>query len=265
MKGDAVSRQVENATVDVLHEFTKARSLPILLGDMSNPEIATGTCLRVGGRFFVSTVAHATAEYRDDQIWIVHARNREAQERIPLLQRFERIADGVDLALLEISADSARISQREFATEGAFGDPPRGPGRHILHIHGYPAQFVSAGELKRQRLRYGGVSFTTLPMSLDDYPERADPSRDVAFAYLESGRRVEDERSLPLPDPGGLSGAGIWSLDPNARGPLLGAHNARWVGIQRAWIRERRIAYGNKTELLRAFLLEHGVLASGSA
>ena len=77
-------------------------------------------------------------------------------------------------------------------------------------------------------------------------PDFIDPSINVVLKYPEEGLVGEEEQLQSLPDPGGISGGSMWIYDPNLANPIVGIHNARFIGIQKSWFPPKRIAIGNK-------------------
>lgn len=247
------------ATVKAMHEFLRNRCLPVLIGPPSSHcAMGSGTCLRVDGRSFVVTCAHVVQEESLSDIWVLYERNGY-QERLPVLDLFIPSArdEKTDVCLIEIDSATADQLGRKFVSVEQFGEPPDLQSEQLFYLYGYPAELrtVVPGTFV-----YGGLSWATSPVPSEEYPETADPELDLAFAYSKTGIYVtEGLGELDLPDPGGLSGASLWSVDHYKADPLLGPHNAKWIGIQRAWVRGKRIAYGNRVRVLEDLLEEAGL------
>ncbi len=250
-------KRIDRATSHAMHEFLKARCLAILIGPTSAPRsIGTGTCFHASGRFFVATAAHVVLKVPVEEIWLLHVR-RGHQTRVPI----ERVIasgggdyDTIDLALLELTAQAAASIGREFVSPASFGDPPQRAREALTHVFGYPWDLIDQDRVADGEFHFGGVSWATLHVEPSSFPDRADAEFDVAFDYSEHGVVGVERVPLRLPRPGGFSGASIWALNPNLARPLVGPQNARWIGIQRAWVPERRIAYGNRVSLLDPLL-----------
>ena len=237
-----------------------------LYSGAEHPEIGSGTCVSVGERFFVATAAHNIHHQSENSISIVHT-NQPESERVPISALHwsggER-GQPEDVGLIELEPEVAHSLKRDFLSLDRVSENPPPLEEGWLFLFGFPSQLVPSDRAATGIYAYSSIGFITLGVPVSQYPDSASRSLDWVLEYPETGEVGWDDRAFPMPDPFGVSGGSIWFLNPNEATPLVGSHNARWVGIQHSWVRSRRLAIGNRISVWLTLVKEHypGLLAA---
>lgn len=213
-------------------------------------EQGSGTCVEVGGRYFIATAAHVVRQYANADIWLIVTHGRQTTPP-PIIGRGLRGGgerDPVDVAWLELGADTARAIPRHFVPLRQLrGDM----GREIAggaYVYGYP---TSRTEKSPNLLSVQAVGFLTTPT----WDEKGDPATDIFLEYPRENRTDVHGRRVSQPDePVGMSGGSIWTLNVNAKG-VWSPEDARLVGIEHAW-REWRWVRGTQIHHWLSMLAE---------
>jgi hypothetical protein len=80
----------------------------------------------------------------------------------------------------------------------------------------------------------------------DSIPSFVNPDIDVVLEYPERAALGHRRQLHSVPHPDGISGGSMWIYHPNLANPIVGVHNARFIGIQKSWFAPQRVAIGNK-------------------
>ncbi len=128
-----------------LQQFVKRHSVALLLREGQKSELASGTCVQLGGHYFIATAAHNLLGTPDDAIYVVHLDDELRRAPTPILKRGLEgggKGDRLDVAYLELSRDVASSLNRQFLNasqlelRGAFV-----PDQWTF-LYGYPAKLV---------------------------------------------------------------------------------------------------------------------------
>ena len=249
---DRTERRILDTTGEAMAAFLARRSVLLTVGAPRKAEqIATGTCLKLGSRFFIATCAHAFRATSLRDIWVCHTREGY-QRRVELTNG---VLDGgsahspVDIAALEVAPEVAEQLDREFVEIGDLGNIAT-RGTHHLYLFGFPRDLVLREPLRSGEFHYASYCWSSDPLDAESFPPEADLDLDVCFEYTADGEPSGASELVKTPSPVGFSGGGIWALNPNIGDPLVGPQHAKWIGIQRAWCSNKRISYGNKVQVL---------------
>lgn len=202
-------------------------------------EIGSGTCVTIGGRFFVATAAHVIEDYANADIFIVHTRTpKPAEQRVPIIGRGLRggkSVDPVDVAFLEISGESATTIGKTFVPlerlEPFCPDLPR----DLALVYGYPSEKIDPELLQQRKVRLQPLGYMT--PTIDPASLSRDRNFDVYLAYPAAGNQVTTGEELDkLPAAPGISGGGIWAAHVNEPG-LWSPDKCKLIAIERSWLK----------------------------
>lgn len=253
-KAKLLTQQMNSA----MSAFVRAHSVALHIERNGKSEVASGTCLRVADRFFIATAGHPLLNLRSSQINIIHS-NQPGFERVP----YSAVGicgghdgDTQDVGFLELEATQAETLQRSFLTLSELDFAPTLGPNVWLFLFGYPTALLPIDKAALGTFAFSSLGLITVAVPTTQYPPTASTDIDLVIEYPATGKVGSEDAAFPLPHPGGVSGGSIWLLDPNRADPLVGFHHARWIGIQRAWVPAKRMAYGNRLRLLAQLLLE---------
>ena len=105
----------------------------------------------------------------------------------------------------------------------------------LAFLFGFPSEMVPKDEVikhRRFRLRYLGLQ--TVIAKPDSLPAFVNKDTDIVLMYPEEAVSGHNRQRHLVPNPEGISGGGIWVYNPNLASPLIGSHNARFIGIQKS-------------------------------
>jgi hypothetical protein len=232
-------------------EHLGPRSVALILPNSNDrpDEVGSGTCVQISDRYLVATVAHNFDDVDLRQIWVTPLGTRPgmASRDTPHCLRWGRRggrSELLDIGWLEI--EPAAIStwcsmwERAFVTLERFSIAPI-PIRSDAFLLGQPAKYVKYephGPVNGEPF-VGLMAFPFLTRTVERPDSEPADSQNVYLEYPESMFTAEGVR--PTPDPEGLSGSGMWLVNPKTNG-LWTPDAAKLVAVQecapkRRWLR----------------------------
>lgn len=243
---------IASETNTALSDFALRHSVGLgLYSGEDYPEVASGTLLRIGSRYFVATAAHCLRRPDLEDIRIAY-REKDFSTRFTLVRKGilgGTESDSIDVGYLEIDKSVLEYVPAAFLTLDHIA-VEYDSTESIAFLFGFPAEFVPKDEALKRRFRFRSLGFITLEATADTTPDFVDKDINVVLEYPDEGELGAPAQLHPLPHPGGASGGSIWIYNPNLANPVVGVHNARLVGIQKSWLPPSRIVIGNKIENL---------------
>jgi hypothetical protein len=226
---------------NAINEHLTRRSVALMLFTQSldHPtDVGSGTCIKIGSRHLIATVAHnleGLTDYR--QVGVAALSVGKFSDQTPKVvgwgHRGGRASD-LDVAWLEISPGAvepwARLWDRTFVTLDRVSVAPVPVQRHVSLL-GQPADYVKHGKIDEQPM----LGFTPLPYSglTIATPAKAAPTTDIFMEYPRKAYTEEGLRELPKAP--GLSGSGLWLLN-DEQGGLWTPEHAQLIGIETCWL-----------------------------
>ena len=221
-----------HAAVVAMQEFASDRSVAILLRPEEDQlEIGSGTVIKVGGRYLVSTAGHNLSGVGREQIEVLpRGANLERPLSVVSLGR-----DGSrDLGWLELEAAEVEASTLRAVEGWQLGDleePPDAPA--VVLVQGYPAARVelTGGASARTSVQSDGLQTLLVPAR-----ERSRPLTAGEFSVEYPPWDGSLDRSRLAPPPG-VSGGSVWQVPIFEGEQLWALDQARLVGIAKSWRR----------------------------
>lgn len=195
----------------------------------------SGTCITVGGRFFVATAAHVIHEHRERPYLIASARTTDF---VPFLKgagfRGGKQGEAIDVGWLELTDAHAKALGRAFLNLQRLRTHCTGNGE-ALAICGAPItlQQKKPSPEGKPLLSVGAQCFMIQARGLkEDLGEEPDLTRNI---YMHWPKRLvqNDGTSVEYPEAPGISGGGVWAV--NANHPRWSASCIQLVGIEHSW------------------------------
>lgn len=210
---------------------------PLLV--LNSTKQGSGTCVVLGGRFFVATAAHVISSDTTEQFAVLtpSTTDRTLAQR-GTGRRGGGTRDELDVGWIELAPRAAAVAGREFLPLERLGPFRTGIDDNV-HVCGAPRV---GGSVKHVE---GSVHFTahlgtwaTRPLGKEDV-DSGDWERRM---YLEWPGTIPGANgvSYEYPAPAGLSGGGLWALNTEAHGRSWRADQAQLVGIELACVRHGR-------------------------
>lgn len=202
-------------------------------------EQGSGTCIRIAGRFFISTAAHVLDNDPKMHALLTPRRTDRLRKIVGGGKRGGGRHDELDVAWLELSGAAAKTLDRHFLPLERMRARCDGRGEHLA-FYGAPAddQKKSVAEDGLPVVTAIGSFWATKPLT-----ERADlgyePELDRRI-YLDWPTQIigHDGEPYPLPEAWGMSGGGIWALNLRDDAPeTWRPEYAQLVGIETGWLR----------------------------
>ncbi len=210
---DAAQRNVDL----ILHQIMRS-TVPLLRADRNRLELeGCGILLTVADSAFVLTALHVLRPLLRDNIPMCMGAGSEDSPGVLISnQGVLKADDPIDIALIELRTEQSE----EIARSNAYVHSGRclvrrsyGPA-NLFFVCGIPAQ-DTLPMLSRRLLHMAAFGFITGQFPADslqsDCPEYQ-PDAHLILDYTESNRRDEFGLPIPLPDPRGMSGCGVWLL-----------------------------------------------------
>ncbi len=241
-----------STTTDALKFHISRYSVALLMdagGDI--PAGGSGTCVQVNGKCGIFTAAHLFDGIEAEQISILYSSVKQSANRY--VRNVRRLGggdfDNIDVAFLELTSEGyfALRKHKEFLPldrmrPGVFHAESR------FLVFGCPFDLVDRAAL--DDLVYASVSMLYVTVSLDDVPDnRYEKSTNIILDYPSEGNflAASRENTDRIPDPEGMSGAGIWIVS-RSTDKLWTPSTAKLVGVQGAWLRSRRLLIGTQVQ-----------------
>lgn len=243
-----------SATNTALSDFALRHSVGLGLYSRGDyPHSASGTLLKIDSHYFIATAAHCIRGVDLADIRVAYReKNYSAQFRLIGKGTLGGArGDPFDVGYLEVDKSVAEHTPAEFLTLNHVAIE-YDPAESLAFLFGFPTELIPKGEARKRRFRLKSLGLLTLLATDESIPDFVDPDIDVVLIYPEQGVLGEQRQLHSLPHPEGISGGSMWIYDPNVANPLIGVHNAHFIGIQKSWFAPQRVAIGNKViNLLR--------------
>jgi hypothetical protein len=206
-------------------------------GDNHLPRaIASGTCVEIGGRHFISTAAHNLfdEELSKTYVFPIFGDPRTRVTQTPHLVGWGRRGGGthdpVDVAWLEIHAravpDFISSFGRTFVTLDRLGLGHVTAGTE-LYVFGMPWDYTRPPAREPSGVFFGANPLAYLTRTIE-VQSTGTVERDL---YADYRTHMNTEAGVrPLPNPSGLSGSGLWTVTPRPDG-IWGPDQAKLVAI----------------------------------
>ena len=233
---DALAEQHSTAMAEHLYP----RSVAIVIHDASDTpiEVGSGTCVRIGSRHLVATAAHVLDQVttlRDVGVMALGLVGNVFNQTPKLVgsgRRGGKRDDQVDLAWLEIEPKAipswTTTWKRVFVTLDRIRIDPVSPGAHA-YVFGQAADYIKHDTIKGAP--YLGLK--ALPFLTDTIATPAGCSpRDLYVGYPTQMHTAEGMK--PLPRAPGLSGSGMWVVNPRKEG-VWTPDLAQITAVQQSW------------------------------
>jgi hypothetical protein len=201
--------------------------------------IGSGTPIEIGGRYFVSTAAHILGGVTRAQLGVIALGGPVGKwdKRTPQLvgsgHRGGGEYDAVDIAWLEIHPRAVPFLISEWERKFVKLDRlsvAAVPSDTPVYVFGAPWE-TTRKTLKDGRLRFGvrALPFLTRVIPVRD---RGTEEHDLYIEYMREMQTTDGPK--PMPRAPGLSGSGIWRVNPRANG-FWSPESAQLVAVQHSW------------------------------
>lgn len=231
----------------------------LLIFENQSVNVGSGTCIKIGERFFIATAAHNLSGFRDDQIAIARS-TRISSDFVRFLARHSTSGDSsdlIDLGWIELNSSDAKNLGKDFLSldDLELGVSHRSQSKVV--VAGHPADRVDQEQFPLINLECVTLMCNLLLPSQASLPKNAD--RDVVVDYQEMGVDSKSGRAFRTPPANGLSGGGIWLVSMESSG-VWDPSSTRLIAVERSWDRATRQVFGTQIQhwlmLLRASLPE---------
>jgi hypothetical protein len=240
---------LQSATNSALSNFALRHSVGLgLYRGRNYIENGSGTLFKIESRYFIATAAHCIKGLDLENIRVAYMESKHSAQFI--LAKKGTLGgernDPYDVGYLELDSRVAGQTPAEFLTLDQIAFDYDRPDS-LVFLFGFPSQIVPKDEATKQR-RFGlrSLGLLTLLSKADSAPDCINQDIDLVLMYPAQAVFGPERRQQSVPSPVGISGGGIWIYDPNLASPIVGAHNARFIGIQKSWFESHRVAIGNK-------------------
>lgn len=229
--------QSGNAMLDFLEKYSVGL---VIFDDNDTPkEIGSGTCITIGGRYFIATAAHVISKAKIDNIRIIYSRQAN-DGKVGLIgfgYRGGNPGDQLDVGWIELEEKEAKRIGKEFVRESQFGiNVSHDEDNHVC-ISGYPAQLIDKNGLKEKDIAAARVGY--LSVTLEQNHLKTDPAVHMCIDYPEAGNVISDGSGIKIPAPFGFSGGGVWATNINIPG-VWSPSKSQLVGIQVSWLQDEQ-------------------------
>lgn len=208
-----------------------------------NPlEQGSGTCIRIGGRFFVATAAHVVPTFPSTRYAVLTPSTKDwVLKVIGGGRRGGGPRDELDVAWLELAPRAAAAAGRHFLDVARLG-PYRDGSDEDLCVYGAPAQDRQMGTKDGLPSVTSVASmWATRSMTADEIGD-VDRERRIHLLWPRIVMGHNDD-AYAYPEAPGLSGGAIWSLNTRAHGASWRADQAQLIGVEFAAQRARGHRY----------------------
>jgi hypothetical protein len=233
------------------HEYISDRSVALLQRETPNTlRIGSGTCFKIGEHYLIATVAHNVSHLSLAQIEAV-PRGAYYSDKLTLKAKnhLQSIAGAeVDLAWIEVEASSFESSPElnAFSLDQiaiGFSEEAVTP----CFLQGFPGQnvaLVNSNAAARPSVESDGLLTLSIPPSVRSV--RHQSGVDLAIEYPPHDGSVDH---LPLPEPPGNSGGGIWLIPGFEDGKMWLQSDVKLLAIARRWYKPGREVWGTRIDL----------------
>lgn len=213
-----------------LHNYVSDRSVALLLKPTPNElRIGSGTCIRIANTYLIATAGHNLNGLALDQIELL-PRGDNIEAPLPIVAG--RFRTSPDVGWLEV--DSAAIRRSSIKAVDICQLSPlidEGRSQVVVLVQGYPSERVKtvAKSFKRPHVESDGLLSLVIPPQ-----ERSGvvPSVDFAIEYPPWDGSVDQ---LPLPEPPGASGGGVWQVPIFDNHAIWTPEQSCLLGVVESW------------------------------
>jgi hypothetical protein len=237
---------LQRTTTDAAIDHVARRTVVVGLFDHSferGIRRGTGTCIIIGGRYFVATAGHhfvnVPEPYRVGVMPLTTEPSRDIFLATAHHGRGGAGGDQVDVAWLELAAADAVGLGRDFITLDDILPHYAEVAGEPIFSYGFPDYMEITPRADGQTgFGFAVQGYATIildPMTIE--PRfRPDPAFDIFARYSTSALDgpLPKGRIAKLPDAPGLSGGGFWRLNIGKRG-VWTPHDLKLVGIEHEW------------------------------
>jgi len=206
---------------------------------IKNKDVGSGTCIKIGSRYFIATAAHNLIGCTSGDVLLVHSKTPSSHKIN--ITKFGFIGGGkddlLDVGFIELSEDEVNKSGKRFIefTQLEFGVHHKDDD--LILVSGYPSEIVQilASGNAVTPIGYGTISCRVGTNSFSAY--------DIFLEYPEENNAIYDKVLHNLPKAHGLSGGGFWSLHINDSG-LWSTDKIKLIGLDVSWSERNRWVKG---------------------
>jgi hypothetical protein len=216
----------------------------VFIENGKQPVISSGTCVQLGGRYFIATCAHAIVDHPNADFMIFLAVRLDDLIQIPVhpLARLSptpiagtSFRKDDDVAWIELDAEHAMGLGANFVGPERIEVRRDDVQEDCLGVMGTPERLadpeaLAGGVLRLVPLYYHTVALEGAARDAKD----VDPTRDHFLAYPKGGNVGQNSDYVELPPAYGLSGAGVWCVHVHHKG-VWTPQAAKLTAIQSAW------------------------------
>ena len=223
------------------HLIPRSAAVVLHEPDDTVSSLGSGSCITIGRRHFIATAAHVIRNVALGQVGVI-ALGRPVGEHHNITPRLvgwghrggER-SDAVDVAWLEIkqAAVPRLLSEwgRVFITLDRVSLDPV-PADAAMFVFGAPVALAKLTQLEgKPFLGIGALPYLT--RAIPAPPGQGSPEHDVCVEYLSEMETAEG--TVPMPPAPGLSGSGLWRVNPSGSS-IWSPDSARLVAVQQSWM-----------------------------
>jgi hypothetical protein len=236
-----VSKLILQAQSEALVRHLDDRCVGILGFRDDFPEkLGSGTCITLGGRFFIATAAHVIAPYTNDELFIIHSRT-PGGTLTPILRRGARggrLQDPEDVAFLELAPEHARSLGKNFVDASRLMPGISHLPEDNVLVYGYPEDNIDPAQLAERHFKVQPIGFLSPPMPLASVTGTStalDARYHLVFEYPKIGNILSTGAALPeLPAAWGISGGSVWAGGMREPG-VWAPDKCRLIAIEYRW------------------------------
>lgn len=218
--------------------------------------LGSGTCVRIGDRYFIATAAHVICDAPINELCLVPEGGPTPHSRRVALLGMKWSGGGdyddIDVGWIEVEPAAAkRMNGKTFITLDRvlpFCTPKR--GKQMILLWGAPWALVDQRALQEHyRVDVRFATFLTPPLPRSRWPWRGKGRNDIFLSYPtndQTTRRVSDDAPAVPPNPQGMSGGGMWLHEFSDEVWL--PERSMLIGIDRSWSPSEQYARGTRIE-----------------
>lgn len=241
----ATDHELAHTHAVAMREHLYPRSVVLLADDPDNPDVVrvppngSGTCIEIGGRYLVATAAHNLNDVkalREVAVSALGKIGKFSQQTPKLIGKGRRGGwdyDRMDIAWMEIHPQAVPTWiehwSRTFVTLDRIWVGPVDENRHVCFL-GQPYEYMKRGSING----VPAVGLSPLPY-LAKTVRSDDPEHQLCIYYPTEVFTLEYKKAAP--DPRGVSGCGLWLLNPTVDG-IWTPDRAQLAGIEHGWLEE---------------------------
>jgi hypothetical protein len=204
------------------------RSVALLLREGEKLSVGSGVCVRIGDRYLIATAKH---NLQDDnghalQISDIEVRSRGEKFGEPITVCRVGLSPFADLAWLEMNPEASIRPRLAFATLGDLASL-REDEQRACFLLGYPAAMAEKPDSVQQCPLLESTCMGTVSI----VPANRGEQETFTIEWPPHDGSLGDS----LPEPYGISGAGVWSVPRHDEYRVWSAERATLVGIETAW------------------------------